>query len=85
MTQYPVIGITIGDPHGIGPEVSLKALEKLGQQLEYKPILIGNLQVLRNTATRLQISLRARQQLIGSYEQDIWRKTMQFRQLSPLP
>ncbi len=57
MTQYPVIGITIGDPHGIGPEVSLKALEKLGQQLEYRPILIGNLQVLRNTATRLQVSL----------------------------
>ena len=41
MTQYPVIGITIGDPHGIGPEVSLKALEKLGQQLECRPILIG--------------------------------------------
>ena len=57
MTLDPVIGITIGDPHGIGPEVSLKALTTVGPQLECKPILIGNLQVLSDTADRLQIPL----------------------------
>jgi 4-hydroxythreonine-4-phosphate dehydrogenase len=57
MNSKPLIGITIGDPHGIGPEVSLKALANIRTDLNCTPILIGDLQVLRNTAEQLQIPI----------------------------
>ena len=57
MTSDPLIGITIGDPHGIGPEVSLKALANVGSELDCTPLLIGNLHVLKNTAKNLGIPI----------------------------
>jgi 4-hydroxythreonine-4-phosphate dehydrogenase len=57
MTSGPLIGITIGDPHGIGPEVSLKALANVGSELSCTPLLIGDLRVLENTAKALRIPL----------------------------
>jgi 4-hydroxythreonine-4-phosphate dehydrogenase len=46
MTRRPIIGITMGDPVGIGPEIILKAL---GQEPPYKscrPLVLGDVQVL---------------------------------------
>jgi 4-hydroxythreonine-4-phosphate dehydrogenase len=43
----PVIGITIGDPSGAGPEVCLKALENVDILKNYKPILFGDETVIR--------------------------------------
>ena len=57
MTSNPLIGITIGDPHGIGPEVSLKALANIGSELRCTPLLIGDLHVLETTAKKLGILL----------------------------
>lgn len=52
----PIIGITLGDPAGIGPEISVKAL---CSQLIYKrckPIIIGDASVLKNVLSFLNKS-----------------------------
>ena len=47
---WPVV-VTLGDPGGIGPEVTLKALHELGDAAP--PLLVGSLDALRQHATRL--------------------------------
>src|SRR5215204_2465143 len=55
MADLPVIGITVGDPAGIGPEVSLKALTDRSIEAAGRPVLIGDLEHLRSEAFRFQI------------------------------
>ena len=43
----PVIGIPMGDPVGIGPEIVLKALQSKKRYEICKPMVIGSLAVLR--------------------------------------
>lgn len=45
--QRPVIGIPMGDPAGIGPEIVLKALQNESLYVECKPLVIGSLAVLQ--------------------------------------
>lgn len=45
--QRPVIGIPMGDPAGIGPEIVLKALQNKSLYMECKPLVIGSLAVLQ--------------------------------------
>ena len=42
----PVIGITMGDPASIGPEITLKAFAKEGLYSRCKPLVIGDVAVL---------------------------------------
>ncbi len=51
----PVIGITMGDPSGIGPEIICKAL--LGAEVTSicKPIVLGDRGILAREAARLQL------------------------------
>lgn len=51
----PRIGITMGDPAGIGPEVALKALHDKRVYETCHPIVIGNAQVLERTRGALGI------------------------------
>lgn len=46
MEKLPIIGITMGDPASIGPEISLKALNKKEIYERCKPILIGDASVI---------------------------------------
>jgi 4-hydroxythreonine-4-phosphate dehydrogenase len=48
--RKPRIGITIGDPAGIGPEISLKALTDADVQSLCTPVLIGDAQYLAHWA-----------------------------------
>ncbi|MGT2910105.1 4-hydroxythreonine-4-phosphate dehydrogenase PdxA [Streptococcus cameli] len=41
-----IIGITLGDPAGIGPEISIKALAKKELYDRSKPLLVGDLSVV---------------------------------------
>ena len=41
MERLPIIGITMGDPASIGPEISLKALNKKEVYEKCRPIIIG--------------------------------------------
>ncbi len=49
-TWRPRIGITIGDPAGIGPEVTLKALEHAEVLAACIPVIIGDAQYLAHWA-----------------------------------
>ncbi|MEZ6117387.1 MAG: 4-hydroxythreonine-4-phosphate dehydrogenase PdxA [Pirellulaceae bacterium] len=54
MVRRPRIGITMGDPAGIGPEVIFKALRSLrSDRLPYTPIVIGDAAVMQTYAKKL--------------------------------
>jgi len=46
--QQPIIAITIGDPCGIGPEVVAKALVMPTVREMCRPLVVGNVQVMRD-------------------------------------
>ncbi|MBU1162794.1 MAG: 4-phospho-D-threonate 3-dehydrogenase, partial [Proteobacteria bacterium] len=58
-TYRPVIGITMGDPVGIGPEIILKALSSPSIYKTCKPLIIGDTGVLKlakkSTSSALKI------------------------------
>ena len=37
--RKPIIGLTMGDPNGIGPEIIVKALTKLNSCLYWHPVI----------------------------------------------
>jgi len=52
----PRVGITIGDPSGIGPEIVLKAVVDAGVRESCSPIIIGDFAELRRQAGLLGLS-----------------------------
>jgi 4-phospho-D-threonate 3-dehydrogenase / 4-phospho-D-erythronate 3-dehydrogenase len=53
--KLPRIGITMGDPAGIGPEVVLKAVAEEEVQRLCVPVIIGDAQLLAHTARTLDL------------------------------
>lgn len=53
----PRIGITIGDPAGIGPEVTLKALSSLDGVTELEAVIIGDLGTLKGSVLALSLDI----------------------------
>lgn len=53
----PIVGITMGDPASIGPEIALKALLDDRVQEICRPILVGDAAVFEQIATQLEIPL----------------------------
>ena len=49
----PVIGITMGDPAGIGPEVIVRSLTEASIRRSVLPVVIGDRKVLENTCRTL--------------------------------
>ncbi|MBD1433237.1 4-hydroxythreonine-4-phosphate dehydrogenase PdxA [Sphingobacterium sp. DN00404] len=56
----PIIGITMGDPASIGPEIALKALLNPRVQEICRPILVGDASVFQQIASQLAIPIRIR-------------------------
>jgi len=54
-TARPRVGITMGDPAGIGPEVVLKAVAEPEVTSVCQPVIIGDAQLLAHTARRLNL------------------------------
>jgi 4-hydroxythreonine-4-phosphate dehydrogenase len=54
-SRLPRIGITMGDPAGIGPEVVLKAVAEEEVSRVCVPIIIGDAQLLAHTARTLDL------------------------------
>ncbi|MEM7532823.1 MAG: 4-hydroxythreonine-4-phosphate dehydrogenase PdxA [Chloroflexota bacterium] len=52
----PVLAITIGDPAGIGPEVTLKALTHSVVYERCRPLVIGDARILQRAATWLDMN-----------------------------
>src|SRR5579875_654504 len=46
LTERPILALTIGDPAGIGPEISLKSLAEPFAYAEARPFLVGSAKVL---------------------------------------
>ena len=57
LDAYPLIGITVGDPAGIGPEIVVKALAQNSTELPIQPIVYSDRVVLEQTLRMLDISL----------------------------
>jgi len=53
--ERPVIGVTMGDPTGVGPEIAIKVLSRAEVYGFCRPILIGDLSLLEKTAKGLKI------------------------------
>src|SRR5262245_38607141 len=52
----PRIGLTMGDPAGIGPEVTLKAAMDAGLLAVCRPVIIGDAQYLSHWARRFSLT-----------------------------
>ena len=53
----PLLGITMGDPAGIGPEVIAKALAGTSLRRLCRPIVIGSFPVMQQTVKRLTLKM----------------------------
>ena len=53
----PVLGITIGDPASIGPEIALKALSDKGVYNISNPLLIGDSKLLQQVKKAIGIGV----------------------------
>lgn len=51
--MIPRLGITLGDPAGVGPEVVVKALARRDVRDACRPLVIGDAATIRETAARL--------------------------------
>ncbi len=50
MNRKPIIGITMGDPAGSGPEITVKALADPAQYEYCSPIVVGDMKVMEQAA-----------------------------------
>ena len=58
-TRLPLLGLTMGDPAGIGPEVIAKAVASRALRSHCYPIVIGSLPVMERTIKTLNLGLKA--------------------------
>ena len=56
--QKPLIFITLGDPAGIGPEVTAKSLKDIGDNYDYHTVVIGSYDVFKRTLDTCGINLK---------------------------
>ena len=56
----PIIGITMGDPAGIGPEITLKALNKKEVTDICRPLIIGDVKVIEAASAFSQLKVKLR-------------------------
>lgn len=55
--ERPIIGIPIGDPAGIGPEIALKSLNQETLYVQCRPVLIGDTNVLEDVLKHSNLPL----------------------------
>ncbi len=53
----PLLGITMGDPAGVGPEVIVKALSHSGLYRRFRPLILGDPAILSRTIEELKAPL----------------------------
>lgn len=60
MNERPVIGITMGDAAGVGPEIIVKSLSHDEVYRQCRPLVIGDAERLRDAASRLGSAIEIR-------------------------
>jgi 4-phospho-D-threonate 3-dehydrogenase / 4-phospho-D-erythronate 3-dehydrogenase len=59
MTAHrPLLGITMGDPAGVGPEITVKALSRPDVMSSCRPVVVGDRSVMADTLDLLHSPLR---------------------------
>ncbi len=58
MNKLPVLGITMGDPCGIGPEVTIRALGHPDLMGRFRPLVVGSAEVCRRAANIVGLTLQ---------------------------
>jgi 4-phospho-D-threonate 3-dehydrogenase / 4-phospho-D-erythronate 3-dehydrogenase len=64
---FPLIGITMGDPAGIGPEIIVKALGEASVRSVCRPVVVGDARTMQGAVAVVGSALSVRR--IGSPEQ----------------
>lgn len=54
----PILGITMGDPAGIGPEIAIKTLSDPRVHSKCRPLLVGSAKVLEKAAKSCKLQLK---------------------------
>lgn len=69
MIKKPIIGITMGDPAGIGPEVIVKAFHQAKLHEFCQPVVIGDAKTIEGMVKllKLQLAVKAAQEIKGFY------------------
>jgi 4-hydroxythreonine-4-phosphate dehydrogenase len=70
MAQKPIIGITMGDPAGIGPEVVVKAVSSREVRRACFPLIFGSHPVILRAARRFTKTVGVRRVLRAEYVRD---------------
>jgi 4-hydroxythreonine-4-phosphate dehydrogenase len=60
MSERPIIAITMGDPAGVGPEVTVKALARTEVWACCRPLVVGDAQTLVRAVRLLSLALSPR-------------------------
>lgn len=58
--ETPIIGITMGDPSGIGPEIAVKALARASLRSVCHPLLIGDASAITEAVNMTGLRLKVR-------------------------
>jgi len=66
MSKKPIIGITMGDAAGVGPEIIIKSLQSQKLYEESHPIVIGDAKMLKRAADILKTDLNIREVDVNS-------------------
>src|SRR5438552_2543536 len=66
----PTLGVTMGDPAGVGPEIIARALLEREVQRTSRPVVIGDAEVMRAAAALLPSRQRVR--AVASVEECRW-------------
>jgi 4-hydroxy-L-threonine phosphate dehydrogenase PdxA len=56
MFDKPIVGITMGDPASIGPEIAVKALLNESIYSICKPLIVGDAEVFKHIINRLNLN-----------------------------
>ena len=71
MPDGPRVAITMGDPAGIGPEIVVKALcDPNSRRLGLRPVVVGDLRLLRTTASACAVDIDLRRVDPGEWSDD---------------
>ncbi len=65
--RRPIVAITMGDPAGIGPEIAAKALARREILEACRPLVVGDVRVMRRAVDIARVPLRVRS--IGGVEE----------------
>ncbi|MGA1198094.1 MAG: 4-hydroxythreonine-4-phosphate dehydrogenase PdxA, partial [Candidatus Latescibacterota bacterium] len=55
--ERPIIGLTVGDPAGIGPEIVIKALQNDATHASIRPVVYADRAILEQTLEMLGVDL----------------------------